>query len=251
MGVSPNIISMNYLEIFNNIRKDIDENPYLELVEFNINKGLTENEFENKKKELLESSTFFKAIKMDPIFEFYKQCNGIKLKWKISSNLDENIYNKLPEKFPDLKLPHTRDLFIGNINILPFDDVFIYEQDFFEKSDSGDFFTQFGDYIYEGNSFGKLLFIFDLFSDTQSMSFVPDEDNTSPKVILLSDYYIVWDNSMVSYFNSYINFLVCTRGLIESRNKVFNKYRGDKLEPLIYESVPFNTHIEPMIFRNK
>ena len=242
---------MNYLKVFKNIKSSIEAHPYLEITECEINKGLSKEELKKAKKKLYKSLDYYKTVKLGSIFKFYKQCNGVTIKWKISSHLDEETYNNLPGKFPNLKLPFDRDLDIGSINILPFDDVFINEQNYFDKSNSGDNFTQFGDYTYEGNSFGKMLFLFDLYSDTDCMAFVADQDNEKPKVIYLSDRYIIWDHSKISFFDSYINFLAATRGLTQSKEEYFDHYRGDKLEPLIFDSIPYETDVEPSIFKKK
>ncbi|WP_299885246.1 hypothetical protein [uncultured Lacinutrix sp.] len=240
---------MDYKKLFEQIIIDIKTNPYLELTEYKFNEGLNSKELEKLITELHESSSFYKKIKMESVFNFYSQFNGLTIKWKLSSKLDALSYKKLPELFTDLELPFKRDIEIGCINILPFEDVFIYEQDYFDKSETGDFFTHFGDYVYEGNSFGNMLYLFDLYSETDCMSFLPDEDNQEPKVVYLSDYYIVWDNTKVSFFDSYIIFLAATRGLINSREQIFDFYRGDKEKPIIFKTIPYNTEIEPTIFQ--
>lgn len=240
---------MKYLSVFEKIKEDVVSHPYLELVECQFNNGLSEVELQNLKTELYDCLSYLKSLDMEAIFEFYRECNGLTISWRIASNLDEKEYLELKEKFPDLTFPYTRDLEIGKIKILPFEEVFIYEQDYFDKSATEDHITQFGEYIYEGNSFGKLLFLFDLFSETCCMSFVTDEDNQEPKVIFLSDYYIVWDNSRITFFDSYINFLGITRGLIESRRKTFNYFRGDMKEPIIFENI-YNPDLEPSLFKN-
>lgn len=248
---------MDYKKIFNQIVSDIEANPYLELIVSEFNEGLNAKELSKTKIELYDSLGYFKNILLNPIFDFYSQYNGLKIKWKISSSLDDKSYDKLLEDFTDWDIPNLdnkRDLEVGSINILPFEDVFIYEQDYFDKSNpdksnSDDFFTHFGNHIYEGNSFGQLLFLFDLYSDTDCMSFVADEDNQELKVIQLSDYYIVWDNSKISYFESYVNFLAATRGSIISRKRFFEHYRGDKVDPLVFDTIPYDTEIEPTIFK--
>ncbi|TDO68899.1 hypothetical protein EV143_1169 [Flavobacterium chryseum] len=239
---------MKYLSIFEKIKEDIIKHPYLELIECQFNSGLSEVELENLKTELYQCVGYFQSIDMKAIYKFYRECNGLTLSWRIASHLNEKEYLELKEKFPDLTFPYTRDLEIGKIKILPFEEVFLYEQNYFDTSNSGDHFTQFNEYIYEGNSFGKMLFIFDLFSETCCMSFVPDEDNKEPKVIFLSDYYIVWDNSRITFFDSYINFLAVTRGLIESRKEIFDHFRGDTKKPIIYKK-KYGTDLEPSLFK--
>lgn len=239
---------MRYLSIFEKIKEDIITHPYLELVECQFNDGLSEAELENLKTELYQCVGYFESIDMEAIFKFYRECNGLTLSWRIASHLNEKEYLELKEKFPDLTFPYTRDLEIGKIKMLPFEEVFLYEQNYFDTSDSGDHFTQFNEYTYNGNSFGKMLFIFDLFSETCCMSFVPDEDNKEPKVIFLSDYYIVWNNSRITFFDSYINFLAVTRGLIESREKIFDHFRGDTKDPILFKKD--DTDLEPSLFKN-
>jgi len=240
---------MKYLEVFTKIKKDIEDHPFLELVTFECKPGIPQDDLASLVSELYEIHPYFKDIKMDAIFNFYKECNGLTLTWKIASHLDDETYIKLEEEWTDMDFPSQKNAILGSIKILPFDDVFLYEQDYFETDPSGDHFTQFGDFTYPGNSFGEMLFIFDLYSDTNCMSFVPDQDNQEPKVICLSDYYVVWDSSRVTFFDSYIYFLAVSRGLIKSRELLFNHYRGDKLDYIQLDSIPFNTAMEPILFK--
>ena len=82
------------------------------------------------------------------------------------------------------------------------------------------------------------------------MAFVPDEDNKKPKIIQLLDYYIVWDSSRITYFDSYINFLAATRGLINSKEELIDYYSTHKDQPLIFDTIPFKTEIEPSLFKD-
>ena len=239
---------MNYLELFKSIEEDIKTHPYLQLTKCKINDGISN--LENSKKELYETLGYLKNVNLNSIFEFYKQCDGLVIKWKIASHLSDEEYSRLPKKFPGFKLPYNRESVIGSINILPFEDVFIYEQDYFETSSSENNYIHFGNHIYKRNSFGKLLFVFDLYSDTQCMAFVPDEDNKKPKIIQLLDYYIVWDSSRITYFDSYINFLAATRGLINSKEELIDYYSTYKDQPLIFDTIPFKTEIEPSLFKD-
>lgn len=241
---------MDYLKIFETIKKEVENHPFLELTTFKINKGLPN--IEESKKELYKGSGYWENVEMLPIFEFYQQCDGLTLKYKISSDLDGAAYLDFFEQFPDVKQPLDKGMEIGSINILPFKEVFIYEQEFFNKSDEtaeDDSFIHFGDYVYEGNSFGQLLFVFDLFSDTNCMAFVPDEDNQEPKIIQLLDYYIVWNSSRITFFESYIKFLAVTRGLIGSKDILLDYYAEHKNDPLIFHEFPFGTAVEPSLFK--
>jgi hypothetical protein len=240
---------MEYLKAFKKIEEDILNNPYLELIEKKYNPGIGENELGVLKDELFHNMKFFKSIKMNKVFNFYKECNGLTLSWGISSKLDDKAYCKLKEEISDLSFPDDRNIEIGKINIRPFDEVFLYDPGYFETKPSNEYQKEFNGFIYEGNTFGDLIFIFDLFSEESCMAFVPDEDNQEPKVILLSDRYVVWDSSRITFFDSYINFLTASRGVIANREMIYDCYRGDKLEPIFYETVPYGTDVESMIFR--
>ncbi|PKH50319.1 hypothetical protein CXF68_06220 [Tenacibaculum sp. Bg11-29] len=236
---------MDYIKIFKKIKNEIQNHPLLELVTFKINEGLVD--IEKTKEELYECLGYFETVQMESVFEFYKQCNGLVIKYKISSDIDE--YSELSKSYPDIDFSINKDAEIGSINILPFEDVFIYEQNYFDKSNEGEDYMHFGNYTYKGNSFGKILFVFDLFSDTNCMAFVPDENKEEPKVIQLLDYYVVWNSSRVTFFESYLNFLAVTRGLIDSRGMLLDYYSKCKDNPLILKEVPYGSDFEPILFK--
>lgn len=238
---------MNYRDTFLKIADDIRSHPDLELVDCCIGDELGQGGIEAKKEELWGAVPYFKTIRMDAIFDFYRECNGVHISWRLSPDVQSERLPDFIARFPILAI--SRNETLGCIRILPFDDVFIIMHRYFDTSDQGEHFTQFCDYTYEGDSFGKILFLFDLYSDTCAMSFVPDEDEHAPKVILVQDYYIVWDSSRVTFFESYVNFLAASRGLILSRETVFGEFRGDKLEPIEFASPPYGTSVEPSLFR--
>lgn len=239
---------LDYTGVFQKIIKDIENHPYLELDFHQVNQGISAKYLTKIKEKLFQDLPYFESIDMKNIFQFYSEMNGLTLSWKISSDLDHKTYNSLKEKITDLTFPEDRNEILGKINILPFEEVFLCDHDFFNISSSGDHFTEFDDFLYEGNSFSEILFLFDVFSDTECMSFIADNDD-GHKVILLQEDYKLWNHSKVSYFHSYMKFLAATRGLIESRIKTFSEYRGDKTKDILWAKIPYGTTIEPDLFK--
>jgi hypothetical protein len=233
---------LTYLDIFKQIAADIEAHPLLELIKVEYNSGISE-----------EAISKYLSQAQNPAIEkvamLYREANGLVISWKFSSDLDSKSFKRYQKEFDDYKISDSaREHEVGRIEFLPFEEVFVDPPHYFDTSDEGDFEVEFNGKVYPGNSLGKLMRPFDLFSEESCMSFIMEEGMQDLKVVLLSDYYIVWDNSRMTHLDDYISFLAITRGLIRSRGDVFSEYRGDLLDILKFKPSD-KAKVEPKLFK--
>jgi len=118
---------------------------------------------------------------------------------------------------------------------------------FFDDSAEGDWDVEFINQTYQGNSLGQKLRPWDLFSEYECISFFINKEEKKIPIILLGDYYIVWNSSRLIDFNTYLDVVLHTKGVIEARNKILSKYRGDK-ESLITFDIKALKNLTPKLF---
>lgn len=219
---------MNYIDLLKKIHNDVEQNDSLEILEYQFQPGLDGKHMVQKVLKLREVSPYFGSFDFADIFEFYKQCDGFKLVWQ-EKNVEE------PRK--------------GAIEIMSFDSVFLYTQDFINTSVENPEGTDFNGQTYPENSFGERLMVFDSYSEFEGVAFVFDPSFKKPQLMILTDYYAVWNSSKLTDLVSYFNLLGASRGCFTTRHKVFYKYRGDTLEPMVFNTIPYGTEFESEIFK--
>mgnify|MGYP001792907532 CR=1 FL=1 len=90
------------------------------------------------------------------------------------------------------------------------------------------------DFLGEPTSISEIrknILPFDFFSVDMSMAIYPNKSNNY--VFLLQDYHIDYTNSLITYFDVYISFILKTKGLVKSRYEKFNALNGYKKDQLI------------------
>ena len=229
-----------YLTQFKELADTIKMHPSLDLIEFKHFGPASAEEIATAEKAIARKLSA-------PVLDFYQQTNGLRLSWKFK-DLAGEAWDEVVSKLPGLtvKESHKTKPF-GVINLLSLDKCLINPERFFETSAEGDFSVEFNNKVYPGNSFGQHLRPVDLYSDDSCISFV-FEDNEPDKLMQLSDSYIVWDYSRVTDFDSYLNMLFITRGIMGSRDLIFREYRGDELPPLVVDEA-FIEQFTPPLFK--
>jgi hypothetical protein len=92
---------------------------------------------------------------------------------------------------------------------------------------------------------------FDVCSTYYAMAFILQPKNGNPPVMLIGDHYIEWDQSRLTDFESYLEMLLATRGIVTARDRIYNEYRGD-LKPLLVTKKDYWTNRRiPKMFRKK
>jgi hypothetical protein len=221
----------NYIKKFDELAKEVESNQLLELTEFEKKIPLSKQDLEDIKANL-------KTDLDDSILEFYHQMNGLTLIWRIKPDLakDEREFRKTRDRYNDYYInwpeDETEENPFAKINLLPLEYCLA-------KRDWQDIIVplpeetvEFENATYKHSEFVKLLKPFDLFSDYKCMAFFMEAGNLEPKVVMLSDYYIEWDESRITNFESYLEMLLATKGIVESRARVYGEHDGHK-QPLL------------------
>ena len=245
----------NYLARFRAMVAEIEAHPLLEVVDFQINSS-TNDEVLAMVEERLEASL------AEPIINFYKEVNGLRLYWRIKSGLAEEELDSIQEEYDDYEIgvpDEEEDADSENpfaqINILPIEDCLINRNwdniIIFDEITSNEDELEFTGIKYKTRDFQRQLKPFDLYSSYSCMAFFMEKGNGNPKVLRLSSHYVEWNNSKITDFKSYLEMLLMTRGIVEARTEIYNDYRGDLKPPLITDSNYWTEEHIPKLFRKK
>jgi len=232
-----------YLERFRKMFKDLNRYSFIEPLEFTPRAPATELIFKSIESKL--------GSPLDPVIRsFYKETNGLKIHWRIKRDLDIKESDKIRTKSSDYYVKIAE--YVGDpfafINIIPI-------QKSFEKRDWKELVIdkEQQNKILNGKSFSidqiKIgLKPFDLLNKEIGMAFLFGQDNGTPKVILLSEGYSELDNSRLTDFESYIEMLLVTRGIVEARIKIFDKENNESDSPLIGDTRFWQEKFTPKLF---
>jgi hypothetical protein len=234
----------SYVERFKAMVEEVKSHPWLEVVEFTVNPPATADVFRQVEEKL-------GATLAAPLREFYGEANGLKLHWKIKGALSAAELEEVDASSPDysIEFSENEDIPFAKIDLIPLEESLVTRrwEELDEADDEEHYEFQGRSYTYR--EFGERLRPFDLFSTYYCMAFVTEEGRGDPPAMLLGDYYVVWSNSRLTDFNSYLEMLLATRGIVEARNTVYGEYRGD-LKPALKTGAEFWTRERvPQLFR--
>ncbi|MGW8882399.1 hypothetical protein, partial [Streptomyces mirabilis] len=89
---------------------------------------------------------------------------------------------------------------------------------------------------YSSNEFCKILRPFDAIDDTFAMAFVVQQGVKDWKMLFLSDYWIEYDCSRITYLDDYLKYVISTWGLVNARDEIFSDPCGDLAEPVRFQA---------------
>lgn len=240
----------NFLERFREIVSAIASHPLLEIVQYHINPPAS-NEV------LVDVEKKIGASLAESIRAFYQEANGFKLHWKVRTGLSDEELNRLEDLYDDYGIGEPDDEDnespFACINLIPIEECMI-ERDWhnviiFDEVVSNKTSISFSGVSYEEQNFRERLRPFDLFSNYSCMAFLLEDGIGDPKVLHLSDYYVEWDSSRVTDFESYLEMLCATRGIVESRENIYGHYSGHSKRVLITGSDYWTRKRIPKLFR--
>jgi hypothetical protein len=236
---------MSYLRRFQQIVEEIQAHPFLEVTEFKINAPTSEASF-NRVEQMI-STPLAIAIR-----NFYCETDGLALHWKIKSSITDEELEELGSRYDDYWIESVEDGYVpfAKINILSLEEAFIETnwEDIIFSGVNEQF--DFAGTVYDSSDFAKMLRPFDLFSVTSCMSFLVEKGIGNPKVLLLQDHYINWESSRLTDFESYLEFLLVTRGVFQAREDMYAEYNGYLNPPLTISSSEWSELAVPKIFRS-
>jgi hypothetical protein len=236
---------MTYLERFRQLAEEIQSHPLLEVVEFKVNSPASESSFNQVEQKLA-------APLAEAIRTFYRETDGLKLHWKLKSSTTYEELEEISSQYDDYWIESVEDGYLpfAKINLLPLEETFFtanWGDIIFSVTDE---LFGFAGITYSTKNFAKMLRPFDEFSVSHCMAFLVEEGVGDPKVLLLQDHYATWESSRLTNFESYLEFLLITRGIFQARLDIYGEYSGHTQPPLIRGSSDYLKIPVPKLFRS-
>ena len=234
---------MNYISNLEKIKQEIDSNPLLEIVTFEVAPPVSEEqikEIEQKHQIILDKS----------LKDFYRQANGCHLHWQLmplsEEEYDTKVYGKFGDYEPDLEDDDENPFAQIKINSLK--DCFLDDWFDYDNSDQDKF--QFKDDVYNKQILSKKLKILDKFSTFSCIAYITDKKFETTPLVMLSGHYADWWNSYLTNFATYWQLLMQSRGIYEIKNDILGKIDGHKVEPITNLN-DFGEQLTPKLFNTK
>lgn len=218
---------MSYLKRFKEMVEEISKDETFEIVEFKIMPPISKIDL--KKIEYTIGAAFSASIR-----SFYLETNGLHLRWRINPLLNRELTKQLKKKSSDysIVIAETEYDAFTRINLLPLYESII-KRDWKESRGEDSVNISFNGQNYKYADFRKKIKPFDLFSLENCMAFFIEPGNGEPLIMMLTDFYTEWSNSRLTNFESYLEFLLSTRGIVEAREKIFADLNGNLKKPLV------------------
>lgn len=242
-------MAKGYVERFRKMAEEIEAHPALEVVTFKVKAPAPAEE-------LRAAEEVLGAKLAAPLRRFYAEANGLHLHWRVREETAPEELLKIQEKFDDydVQLPEDEDIPFAQIRLLGLLESLKkkrWPQLAQMGKSGGDQPFEFRRATYTYRDFGKRLRPFDIYTSYECMAFFVEEGVGDPKVLLLSDYYSEWDQTRITDFATYLEFLLATRGIGEARKKFFGEYRGDRKPELKKGADYWTAGRVPKLFRGK
>lgn len=216
---------MNYISDLEKVKQEVDANPLLEMVTFDIAPPAGEEQI--KEIEQKHQIVLHKSLK-----DFYRQANGCCLHWQLIELSEEEyeakVYGKFGDYEPDLEDDDENPF--AQIRINSLEDCFLEDWFDYDHSDQDKF--RFGGEVYDKYTFSKQLKILDKFSTFSCMAYVIDKAFETAPLVMLSGHYADWWNSYLTNFATYWKLLVQSRGIYEIKRDILGKMDGHKMPPI-------------------
>jgi hypothetical protein len=171
-----------------------------------------------------------------PVRHVYESANGAVVRWRFRPDIDLETKERVRSEFSTFRAsPDSVFDVAGSIRLLPLEDMLLCDEYSLPTIDEvvGQF--DFGGRVYTDNEFVRLLRPFDLIDDFFCMAFVVADAPDWP-MLLLSDYWIEYDHSRVTYVEDYLRYVIATWGLRMARDRLFGEYRGDRRPALEFDA---------------
>ncbi|MCW5851048.1 MAG: hypothetical protein KIT87_13315 [Anaerolineae bacterium] len=226
--------------------QDLGKYSWVEIVEHQLNPAASD-------KDLKRVEDLLGAPLAKPIRDFYSQVNGLKFRWRIKLDVSEDKAKELRKISQDyqIEIAESDSDPMVMINFIPITESMI-KRDWHELIDpqQGETVEFAGDkYSYE--EFRPRLKPFDLFSLYSCAAFLIEQGNGDPKVLILDNHYYEWDNTRITDFDTYLEAVLTTYGLVEARERIFSAARGDLKPPLILTPDKIRQKYGPKLFKRE
>jgi hypothetical protein len=153
---------------------------------------------------------------------FYGQTDGIRLKWRIKPTLSLDETEKLRQKSTDyyvLIAEYVGDPF-ANIDILPLADIFLHNKRKTRGAEPGAGRIKVAGNTYTAEALSRSLRPFDLLNEKYCMALAAESGVGNPPAILI-EHCGEPASSASCDFESYMEMVLATYGIVEARTKLF------------------------------
>ncbi len=210
-----------YLERFRKMVDMLQNHPKLEVLTFQTFEGLEESTLQE-----IEARLGYKLELA--IREFFMQTNGLQLRWIFKDNeyyeADKHQFKSGPVAWNYSLLDYRPE--DGVVMIWPLEKILFTnweEQLYFEWMKGSE--EQFMGKTYDLLDFSQSIRPFDLYSKYNDMAFVLNEEG-NPPAIMGDDHQACYTDSLVTKFESYVEFVLANLGLVERRKDFYGIYAG-------------------------
>jgi hypothetical protein len=239
----------SYVERLRAVAEEVEAHPYLKLYKFKVNPPAAARAFDEVEKKL-------KAPPAKSIRDFYAEANGLELRWGLKKGLSEDELDRISDKYddytpPDDEEPGERESPFARVNLIPIEASIVRRKWPVLVASDDEATVEFQKQTYNRKEFGRRLRPFDEYSTYDCMAFLLEEGVGDPKVMHLSGHYVEWDGSRVTDFQSYMEMVIATRGIVEAREDVYGEYRGDLKRPLVTGADYWTARRIPKLFRGQ
>lgn len=213
----------NYLNEFNAMVEEIKNHQELVLLNTHVCPPVTQAEIDEVQEEL--------GFQLEPsILDFYKQANGLSLRWihKENPNYEPEEYtysDKFMSHFDVIDNNGEED---GCICILPLKKMLvgINWKDHLYFDDDDEDKKEFMGKSYDSLEFDRSLRPFDYFNFYNMAAFFIKEKTAPLPVIMGDDHGACFDDSLITSFQSYMNFVLAHYGATAPRKETLGQYGG-------------------------
>lgn len=214
----------SYLERFNKLVAELKAHPKVEVLTYHTFQPVRVQEIEK-----IEQQIGFKLD--ETIKQFYSETNGLQLRWILMSNEDfdaaVHVFSEVILAWDCAMVDYRPE--DGCIMILPIESIFEANFDHIKPSIAE--VISIADTTYTLPDFYKKIKPFDQFSYYCDMAFFVDKDNQQ-RVLMGDEQHLCYTDSHLTNFESYLEFLLATKGVCQKRKQFYGHYQGYKL-PLV------------------
>jgi uncharacterized protein YjbI with pentapeptide repeats len=241
---------MSYLARFHQLAEELKAHPKVRLLAYHSFPAVDPTKV--SKAEQLLGQPLDRKIK-----EFYRETNGLQLRWIFENNedLDERVHQW---KTKAEHWNYAKDAFRaedGVIFILPFEAVFIdpidHGLDILGGQEEIEFMNDRQDLL----AFYQKIRPFDAFSSYCNMAFYMD-GTAKPPLLMGDEHCSNYTDSRLTDFESYLEFLLATKGLCRKRKSFYGQYQGHELAALLtdeayWASSKDRTSLDGLVFEEE
>jgi hypothetical protein len=207
----------------------VDHHPLMELMSYEVNPPASADLVRDVQ------NTFGSTIP-EPVLNLYRNLNGGTLRWRFRQDLDDAQQRQIIAEFtPMTNAPQYAFDVAGAFELVPLDDALLHEDYTLSQVEYDEGGFVFDGATYSDNEFCAMLRIFDAVNDDSAMAFVAQPDLANWKLMWLTDDWMSYVTSRVTWLDDYLRLTIATWGLITARDKLFGEYEGYKQPPVIFD----------------